>query len=111
MDTIGFDDFLKVELRVGRVTHAEVFAQGAQQHVLRMGLGRAGFHAVVDGQVGDGLGRVEPQERPRVQLGRERHPQGMVQRSDDGVHTALRGWRPRRPPPASRISCPPRAPP
>ncbi len=26
MDTIGFDDFLKVELRVGRIIHAEVFA-------------------------------------------------------------------------------------
>ncbi len=27
MDTIGFDDFLKVELRVGRVLSAEAFAQ------------------------------------------------------------------------------------
>ena len=27
MDTIGFDDFLKVELRVGRVVSASVFAQ------------------------------------------------------------------------------------
>ena len=27
MDTIGWDDFLKVELRVGRVLSAEVFAQ------------------------------------------------------------------------------------
>lgn len=27
MDTISFDDFLKVELRVGRVTRAEVFAE------------------------------------------------------------------------------------
>ncbi len=26
METISFDDFLKVELRVGRIIHAEVFA-------------------------------------------------------------------------------------
>ena len=40
MDTIGFDDFLKVELRVGRVTHAEVFAQARKPaYVLHVDFG------------------------------------------------------------------------
>lgn len=40
MDTISFDDFLKVELRVGRIIHAEVFA-GARKpaYVLQVDFG------------------------------------------------------------------------
>ena len=40
METIGFDDFLKVEFRVGRVTHAEVFAQARKPaYVLHVDFG------------------------------------------------------------------------
>ena len=40
MDTIGFDDFLKVELRVGRVLSAEPFAQARKPaYVLRVDFG------------------------------------------------------------------------
>ena len=40
MDTIGWDDFLKVELRVGRVLSAEVFAQARKPaYVLRIDFG------------------------------------------------------------------------
>jgi tRNA-binding protein len=40
MDMIGFDDFLKVELRVGRVLSAEPFAQARKPaYVLRVDFG------------------------------------------------------------------------
>lgn len=40
MDTIGFEDFLKVELRVGRIVGAEVFAQARKPaYVLRVDFG------------------------------------------------------------------------
>lgn len=40
METIAFDDFLKVELRVGRVLAAEVFAQARRPaYVLRIDFG------------------------------------------------------------------------
>jgi tRNA-binding protein len=40
MDTIGFDDFLKVELRVGRVLSAEVFAEARKPaYVLQVDFG------------------------------------------------------------------------
>lgn len=40
MDTIGFDDFLKVELRVGRVLSAEPFAQARKPaYVLQVDFG------------------------------------------------------------------------
>ena len=40
MDRIGFDDFLKVELRVGRVLSAEPFAQARKPaYVLRIDFG------------------------------------------------------------------------
>lgn len=40
MDTIGFDDFLKVELRVGRVLSAEVFAAARKPaYVLQVDFG------------------------------------------------------------------------
>ena len=40
MDTITFDDFLKVELRVGRVLSAEPFAQASKPaYVLRVDFG------------------------------------------------------------------------
>ncbi|MDE2406641.1 MAG: tRNA-binding protein [Xanthomonadaceae bacterium] len=40
MDTIGFDDFLKVELRVGRVLAAEPFAQARKPaYVLQIDFG------------------------------------------------------------------------
>ncbi len=40
MDTIGFDDFLKVELRVGRIIEASVFAQARKPaYVLRVDFG------------------------------------------------------------------------
>jgi tRNA-binding protein len=40
METIGFDDFLKVELRVGRVVSAEVFAQARKPaYVLHVDFG------------------------------------------------------------------------
>ncbi len=40
MDTIGFDDFLKIELRVGRVLSAEPFAQARKPaYVLRVDFG------------------------------------------------------------------------
>ncbi|KGM56706.1 tRNA-binding protein [Lysobacter arseniciresistens ZS79] len=42
MDTIGFEDFLKVELRVGRIVGAEVFAQARKPaYVLRVDFGEA----------------------------------------------------------------------
>ena len=40
MDTIGWDDFLKVELRVGRVLSAEVFAQARKPaYILQVDFG------------------------------------------------------------------------
>ena len=40
MDTISFDDFLKVELRVGRILSAEVFAQARKPaYVLQIDFG------------------------------------------------------------------------
>ena len=40
MDSIGFDDFLKVELRVGRVLSAEVFAQARKPaYILQVDFG------------------------------------------------------------------------
>ena len=40
MDTISFDDFLKVELRVGRVVDAEVFAEARKPaYVLQVDFG------------------------------------------------------------------------
>ena len=40
MDTISFDDFLKVELRVGRILSAEVFAQARKPaYVLQVDFG------------------------------------------------------------------------
>jgi tRNA-binding protein len=40
MDTIGWDDFLKVELRVGRVLSAEVFAEARKPaYVLQVDFG------------------------------------------------------------------------
>ena len=40
MDTIGFDDFLKVELRVGRIIEASVFEQARKPaYVLRVDFG------------------------------------------------------------------------
>ena len=40
MDTISFDDFLKVELRVGRILSAEVFAQAHKPaYVLQVDFG------------------------------------------------------------------------
>ena len=40
MDTISFDDFLRVELRVGRIIHAEVFAQARKPaYVLQVDFG------------------------------------------------------------------------
>ena len=40
MDTISFDDFLKVELRVGRIVGAEVFAQARKPaYVLQVDFG------------------------------------------------------------------------
>ncbi len=40
MDTITFDDFLKVELRVGKVVSAEVFAEARKPaYVLRVDFG------------------------------------------------------------------------
>ena len=40
MDTIGFDDFLKVELRVGRVVAAEVFKEARKPaYILQMDFG------------------------------------------------------------------------
>lgn len=40
MDTISFDDFLKVELRVGRVVSAEVFAEARKPaYVLQVDFG------------------------------------------------------------------------
>ena len=40
MDTISFDDFLKVELRVGRIIGAEVFAQARKPaYVLQVDFG------------------------------------------------------------------------
>ncbi|MBZ0088708.1 MAG: tRNA-binding protein [Thermomonas sp.] len=40
MDTIGFEDFLKVELRVGRVLSAEPFPQARKPaHVLQIDFG------------------------------------------------------------------------
>ena len=40
MDTISFDDFLKVELRVGRIVGAEVFAQARKPaYVLQVDYG------------------------------------------------------------------------
>ncbi|WP_374558495.1 tRNA-binding protein [Thermomonas sp.] len=42
MDTIGFDDFLKVELRVGRVVSAEPFPQARKPaYVLHVDFGPA----------------------------------------------------------------------
>jgi len=42
METIGFEDFLKVELRVGRIVHAEVFAQARKPaYVLQVDFGEA----------------------------------------------------------------------
>lgn len=42
MQTIGFDDFLKVELRVGRIVGAEVFAQARKPaYVLQVDFGEA----------------------------------------------------------------------
>jgi tRNA-binding protein len=40
METIGFDDFLKIDLRVGRIVHAEVFAQARKPaYVLQVDFG------------------------------------------------------------------------
>ena len=40
METIGFDDFLKVELRVGRVLSAEAFAQARKPaYILQVDFG------------------------------------------------------------------------
>lgn len=40
MDTISFDDFLKVELRVGRIVSAEVFAEARKPaYVLQVDFG------------------------------------------------------------------------
>lgn len=40
MDTIGFDDFLKVELRVGRVVTAEVFKEARKPaYILQVDFG------------------------------------------------------------------------
>jgi len=42
MDTISFDDFLKVELRVGRIVSASVFAQARKPaYVLHVDFGEA----------------------------------------------------------------------
>ena len=40
MDTIGFDDFLRIELRVGRVLSAEVFTQARKPaYILQVDFG------------------------------------------------------------------------
>src|SRR5690606_16766467 len=42
MDTIAFEDFLKVELRVGRITSASVFGEARKPaYVLRVDFGEA----------------------------------------------------------------------
>lgn len=42
MDLIGFDDFLKVELRVGRIVHAAVFKEARKPaYVLQVDFGDA----------------------------------------------------------------------
>jgi hypothetical protein len=69
----------------GRPGHPEIAAECAQGRLLPGGLigasrgGLDGDRLRVDREMGDGLGRIKLQERPRVGFGCKRHAQGMVQ--------------------------------
>ncbi len=65
METIGFDDFLKVELRVGRVLAAEPFAQARKPaYVLQVNFGpelgvrKSSAQITVHYRPGDLVGRL-----------------------------------------------------
>ncbi|WP_343122289.1 MULTISPECIES: tRNA-binding protein [Thermomonas] len=65
METIGFDDFLKVELRVGRVLAAEPFAQARKPaYVLQvdfgpeLGVRKSSAQITVHYRPGDLVGRL-----------------------------------------------------
>jgi tRNA-binding protein len=65
MDTIGWDDFAKVELRVGRVLSAEVFAQARKPaYVLQVDFGpeigvrKSSAQITVHYRPGDLVGRL-----------------------------------------------------
>ncbi|MNT32419.1 hypothetical protein D3C72_1682980 [compost metagenome] len=71
---------------------AKMRAQGRQGGVLSRHIRRTGRRAVIfiHGQMGDQLGGIELQKRPRVDFRSQRHAQGVVQTGVNQVHDSQR---------------------